>query len=230
MLSANDGFSFEKLTANDVEKYTNFYTERLKEDNKNIYIKYDQLYSDIVKDVSREDCEIYIAKKGNNIVGSIKCDSGEHLCKEKSKLWGKDFSRLKKYSGICYLGRYCIDKLLIINQDINKGLFTLAISYALKRNCFLFILEGVPRSEKLYRRLGFTPVLDGEDVYKWLDVATLCPMICNILYFINKRRNENQSLNLEDTMNDEDLAKFHTLLETSPLVSIPNEFIIKELQ
>lgn len=228
--SKNKDFCFCKLDKDNVEEFKEFYTLRLKEENTSLKIDYDSLCQTIDEDLTHSNSVTFLVKHKNKIVASLKCDDGRDTIYQKAKSWKVDFTTLYELGGICYLGRYCIDKMLITNEIINKGLFYLAICYALERGNYFFLIEGVPRSIRLYKRLGFSPIIKGDSPYIWLEVAELCPMINNIVNFIYSNKLKNQSFEMENLFSNSIRKKLDLLMNNNELCNLNNDLLLNKIK
>ncbi|MEI8634754.1 hypothetical protein P4S72_27315 [Vibrio sp. PP-XX7] len=128
--------AFTKLDKSNVEEFKQFYSARLKDENTSLYLDYDILKKTIDNDLSNGSTT-FLAYRGEMLIGSLKCDDSKHHISEISHSWNVNLHKLYQHGGLCYMGRYGIDKMYMTNASVNQGLFLLAVMYAIRRNnCF----------------------------------------------------------------------------------------------
>ncbi|MEI8634755.1 hypothetical protein P4S72_27320 [Vibrio sp. PP-XX7] len=85
----------------------------------------------------------------------------------------------------------------------------------------------MPKSVRTYRRLGFYPVLFGDEPYIWLEVAKLCPMINNMIHFILSNDERNKGIGIQDMLPKDVKDKIAEFSRNELLMSLYNESLIK---
>ncbi|MDW6002910.1 N-acyl amino acid synthase FeeM domain-containing protein [Vibrio mangrovi] len=217
---------FTKLDGSNVEAFKQFYTARLKDENQSLYLDYETLEKTIDDDLSNGSVT-FMAYKDDRIIGSLKCLDNPADTLKRSGMWNVDLSRLRQYGGLCYMGRYGIDKSYITEPAVNQGLFLLAIMHSVQNDNFFLMTEAVPKQVRTYRRLGFHPVLSGEKPYVWLEVAELCPMINNIIHFAASINDDDRGMRVHELFSDEIRNKIATLSTNKELMNLHHDSLVE---